>query len=91
MLRIWQKRGLMGGSRLDDDALTAMFSRKMLGLIHELFAMRTTADYNIHRQPEPFRSCCYLMLRKGCQRTEDGVHQLQSMRHFRRALARLLI
>jgi hypothetical protein len=54
MLRIWQKRGLMGGSRLDDDALTAMFSRKMLGLIHDLFAMRATADYNIHHNLNRF-------------------------------------
>jgi hypothetical protein len=54
MLRIWQERGLMGGSRLDDDALTVMFSRKMLGLIHELFAMRATADYNIDRNLNRF-------------------------------------
>lgn len=53
-LRAWQERGLLGGARIDEDALTAMFSRKIMDLIHELFAIRVTADYNIHRNLSRF-------------------------------------
>lgn len=48
MLRSWQERGILGGARFDEDELTAMFSRKMMELIHELFDVRVHAGYNIH-------------------------------------------
>lgn len=48
MLRSWQQRGIMGGVRFHESELTAMFSRRMLGLIHELFGVRVPTDYDIH-------------------------------------------
>lgn len=48
MIRIWHERGLVS-VRLDEDALTAMFSRQMMGLLREQFAIQIAADYNIHR------------------------------------------
>jgi len=54
MLRAWQERGLLGGARIDEDALTAMFSRKMMDLIHEQFAIRVAPDYNILRNLSRF-------------------------------------
>lgn len=54
MLRSWQERGVLGGARVDEDDLTAMFSRKMVALIHELFGIRVQADYNIYRHLNRF-------------------------------------
>jgi hypothetical protein len=48
MLRSWQERGIMGGARIDEHALIAMFARKTVELIHELFGIRVQADYNIY-------------------------------------------
>ena len=47
MLRAWQERGIVSGARFNENDLTAMFSRKMVELIQELFAVRVQADYNI--------------------------------------------
>jgi hypothetical protein len=54
MLGAWQERGMLGGVRINENDLTAMFSRKMLGLIHELFAVRAPADYNIYQHRNRF-------------------------------------
>jgi siderophore synthetase component len=54
MLRSWQERGILGGARFDEDELTAMFSRKMLELLHELFAVQVPTGYNIHRHLNRF-------------------------------------
>lgn len=54
MLRAWQERGIMGGARINEHDLTAMFSRKMVELIHELFGIRVQADYDIYRHLNRF-------------------------------------
>ena len=54
MLRSWQERGILGGARFNEDELTAMFSRKMMEILQELFAVRVPADYNIHRHLNRF-------------------------------------
>lgn len=54
MLCAWQQRGIMGGARLDQDALTAMFSRAMMEAIDELFAIRVKVEFNIHRHLNRF-------------------------------------
>lgn len=54
MLRVWQERGLMSGHRFNADDLTAMFSRKMMEVIQERFAVRMTAEYNIYRRLNHF-------------------------------------
>jgi hypothetical protein len=54
MLRAWQERGMLGGTRFNEDDLTAMFSRQMRDLIQELFAVRVQLDYNIHRHLNRF-------------------------------------
>lgn len=54
MLRSWQERGILGGARFNENDLTAMFSRKMMALIHELFAVRVQVGYNIHHHLNRF-------------------------------------
>jgi hypothetical protein len=54
MLRAWQERGLLGGTRFNQDDLTAMFSRRTSDLIQELFAVRVSFDDNIHRHLNKF-------------------------------------
>lgn len=54
MLRTWQERGILGGARFNEDDLTAMFSRQMMGLIHELFSVRVKTEYNIFRRLNRF-------------------------------------
>lgn len=54
MLRSWQQRGMLGGARFDEDDLTAMFSRKLMDLLQERFAVRGQAEYNIHRHLNRF-------------------------------------
>ncbi len=54
MLRSWQERGILGGARFNEDELTAMFSRKMIELIYELFDVRVRTGYNIHRHLNQF-------------------------------------
>lgn len=54
MLRAWQDRGLLRGPRINEGDLTAMFSRKMLEIIDERFAVRVAERYNIHRRLNHF-------------------------------------
>ena len=54
MLRSWQERGILGGARFHEDELTAMFSRTMMQLLHELFAIQVPTGYNIHRHLNRF-------------------------------------
>jgi hypothetical protein len=54
MLRAWQDRGLLRGPRIEEGDLTAMFSRKMLAILDERFAVRVAEPYNIHRRLNRF-------------------------------------
>lgn len=49
MLREWQQRGLMHAPRIDEDSLTAMFSRQMMKALREMFGVSVKEDYNIRR------------------------------------------
>jgi hypothetical protein len=54
MLHTWQQQGLLGGPRVKEGDLTAIFSRHVLDLIRELFAIRVQIDYDIHRHLNRF-------------------------------------
>ena len=53
-LRAWQARGMMGGARIEEDDITAMFSHNILNLIDELFGVRVQSPYNIHHHLNRF-------------------------------------
>jgi hypothetical protein len=56
----WQTGGLMGGEKLGEGVLTALFSRYLRRAIHDKFGMRETQEYNVI-QPNLTRFAKFLM------------------------------
>lgn len=54
MLRQWQQSGLMRGPSLTEDDLAAMFSRRMMTALEELFGVHAGAEYAIDRSLNRF-------------------------------------